>query len=63
MSDNATPSAWYRSRFCSDGACIEARRHNGMIYVRQSQDEQRELRLTPAVWNDFLAGVKRGDFD
>jgi uncharacterized protein DUF397 len=60
--NNRAVSNWRRSSFCADGTCLEATPHDGKILVRDSKNTQAVLRFTPAEWNDFLAGVKRGDF-
>jgi hypothetical protein len=33
------------------------------VFIRNNQNEHEVLRFTPSVWEDFLEGVKRGDFD
>jgi hypothetical protein len=47
------------------GACVELRRHDGMIEVRDSK--QREsgpiLRFTATEWAAWLDGAKKGEFD
>jgi hypothetical protein len=53
---------WVRSRKCADGNCLEVRHSAGEVSVRNSRTSDRVLRFTPAEWDDFLAGVKRGDF-
>lgn len=47
------------------GSCVEARRHDGMIEVRDTKDGGRGpvLRFTSAEWDAFLDGAKRSEFD
>lgn len=33
------------------------------VLVRNSENATQVLRLTPAEWTVFIAGVKRGEFD
>jgi Domain of unknown function (DUF397) len=46
------------------GSCVEARRHNGDIEVRNSKHpEAGTVRFTTEEWDSFLYGAKRGEFD
>jgi len=46
------------------GSCVEARRHDGLIEVRNSKDPSAgTVRFTAAEWDSFLFGAKRGEFD
>ena len=47
------------------GSCVEARRHNGMIEVRDTKDGGLGpvLRFTTAEWDAFLDGAKNAEFD
>jgi hypothetical protein len=46
------------------GSCVEARRHNGLIEVRNSKNpEAGVVRFTVEEWDSFLYGAKRGEFD
>jgi len=46
------------------GSCVEARRHDGLIEVRNSKDpEAGTVRFTAEEWDSFLFGAKRGEFD
>lgn len=47
------------------GSCVEARRHNGMIEVRDTKDHGNGpvLRFTAAEWAAFLDGAKKSEFD
>jgi Domain of unknown function (DUF397) len=47
------------------GSCVEVRRHNGRIEVRDTKDGRRGpvLRFTPGEFVAFLHGARRGEFD
>ena len=46
------------------GSCVEARRHSGMIEVRNSKNPAAgTVHFTPEEWDSFLFGAKRGEFD
>lgn len=47
------------------GACVEMRRHDGMIEVRDSKDRQDGpvLRFTRAEFDAWLDGARTGEFD
>ena len=46
------------------GSCVEARRHTGLIEVRNSKDpEAGTVRFTAEEWDSFLDGAKKGEFD
>lgn len=50
---------------CSKGGCVEvAPLPNGGAVVRDSKDRTREpLTFNSDEWADFVAGVRRGEFD
>jgi hypothetical protein len=46
------------------GSCVEARRHDGLIEVRNSKARDAgTVRFTVEEWDSFLYGAKRGEFD
>jgi hypothetical protein len=46
------------------GSCVEARRYNGLIEVRNSKSpDAGTVRFTLEEWDSFLYGAKRGEFD
>jgi Domain of unknown function (DUF397) len=65
MTDTDTP--WRKSSYSggNGGSCLEARRLNGMIEVRDTKDQGTgpTLRYTKQEWSAFLAGAKDGEFD
>ncbi len=63
MSDN---SGWIMSSRSAGngGSCVEARRHNGLVEVRNSKNpEAGTVRFTVEEWDSFLYGAKRCEFD
>ena len=48
----------------NDGECVELRRHDGMIEVRDSKDREGPvLRFTHAEFVAWLDGATKGEFD
>ena len=46
------------------GQCVEVRRHDGEIQVRDSKDLGGPvLTFTSAEWKAFVGGAKNGEFD
>jgi len=46
------------------GSCVEARRYEGLIEVRNSKRPAAgTVRFTAEEWDSFLFGAKRGEFD
>jgi hypothetical protein len=46
------------------GSCVEARRHDGQIEVRNSKNPSAgSVLFTAEEWDSFLFGAKRGEFD
>jgi hypothetical protein len=46
------------------GSCVQARRHEGAIEVRNSKAPQAgTVRFTLEEWDSFLDGVKKDEFD
>lgn len=56
---------WIKASMSGDqGACVEQRRHQGMIEVRDSKDSSGPvLRFTSAEFRAWLDGARRGEFD
>ena len=46
------------------GSCVEVRRHEQAIQVRDSKDRSGPvLQFTPAEWEAFIGGAKDGEFE
>lgn len=62
MSDT---TAWIKARMSDTGtSCVEQRRHDGMIEVRDTKDRSGPvLGFTKAEFAAWLDGAKRGEFD
>ena len=57
---------WMKSTYSggNGGACVEARRHDGLIEVRNSKARGAgTVRFTAEEWDAFLHGAKQGEFD
>ena len=56
---------WRKStRSGGDGACVEVRRHDDAIQVRDSKDQGGPvLTFTVAEWDAFIGGAKVGEFN
>lgn len=62
MGDNAL--TWRRTTHCSNSACLDVARDGDHVVLRSSTDpDGPRLRLTPAEFGAFLAGVRAGQFD
>ncbi len=52
------------SRSGSDGNCVEVRRLDEVVEVRDTKDRQGpSLRFTTGQWDEFIAAIHSGDFD
>ncbi len=60
-------TAWIKARKsgANGGSCVEARRHDDMIEVRDTKDQGLGpvLRFTRAEFDAFLDGAKNAEFD
>lgn len=57
-------SPWHVSSACESGACVMvARRGDAVVFGNTSRPDGPVAKYTWAEWDEFLAGVKRGDFD
>lgn len=65
MSIDAPDTPWIAAHTSDPaGQCVEMRRHNGMVEVRDSLDPHGPvLRFTPAEWDAWLDGARKGEFD
>ncbi|WP_436737926.1 DUF397 domain-containing protein [Streptomyces sp. BBFR102] len=56
---------WQRSSFCGGGGnnCVETLPRDGVIFMRESQDPEATIRVTPEQFAVFVRGVKAGEYD
>ena len=55
---------WRRSRACEGGACIMVARDDDKIVFGNTTDPEGPVySYTAAEWQQFIIGVKQGDFD
>ncbi|WEV27046.1 DUF397 domain-containing protein [Streptomyces sp. 71268] len=56
---------WQRSSFCGGGGnnCIETLPQNGLILMRESQDPEAIISVTPKQLAAFIQGAKAGEYD
>jgi hypothetical protein len=55
---------WHKASQCDSGQCIEIGALGGLVLVRSSADpECPRIALSHDEWQEFVAGVKDGDFD
>jgi hypothetical protein len=62
----SSETAWIMSSRSTGngGSCVEARRHEGLIEVRNSTARDAgTVIFTVEEWDSFLFGAKRGEFD
>ncbi len=62
---NTTPWIKAAKSAGNGGTCVEVRRHDAMIEVRDTKDAGNgpTLRFTYAEWEAFLDGAKNAEFD
>lgn len=60
-----TDTPWIKaSRSNDQGSCVEQRRHDGMVEVRDTKHRTGPtLRFTDAEFAAWLDGARRGEFD
>jgi predicted secreted Zn-dependent protease len=55
---------WRISRTCDSGACVGVARRGASVLIANTNDLKGTIaEFTADEWHQFLAGVKRGDFD
>jgi predicted secreted Zn-dependent protease len=55
---------WRRSTRCANGSCVEVAVAGGHVAMRDSKIRNGPLlQFDRESWEDFLAGVRRGEFD
>ena len=55
---------WRKSSRCNSVGCIEVRRNESQILIRDSKEpDLAPLRYNTEEWAAFVAGVKAGEFD
>lgn len=59
----AAKLAWHRGRKCDGGACVEVAAQGQKVLVRNSGDPATMFQVSRDEWQEFVAGVKDGDFD
>ena len=62
----SSDSSWIMSSRSTGngGSCVQARRHAGLIEVRNSKNpDAGTVRFTTEEWDSFLDGAKKGEFD
>jgi hypothetical protein len=59
------PTRWTKATASAqDGSCVEQRRHDGLVEVRDTKDPAGPvLRLHRAEYAAWLDGARRGEFD
>lgn len=60
----ASSTEWKKSSFSAGvAACVEVRRADGLVAMRNSRAPEKEQTHTRAEIAAFIAGVKAGEFD
>jgi predicted secreted Zn-dependent protease len=55
---------WRTARNCNGGACVQvAATNHGILLGSSRQPTGPVLSYTPDEWHEFVAGIKKGDFD
>jgi hypothetical protein len=62
--ESACESTWRTAKRCDTGACVEIGTLGEAVHIRNSADQDgMRLTLSHNEWQEFVAGVKDGDFD
>ena len=60
----AIGTGWRKSTSSMSGECVEVRRFDDAVLVRDSKNpDGAKLQFTHGEWRAFLAGAQRGEFD
>ena len=64
-SDPVVPSTldWRRSTYCGNEACVEVAISGSTAFVRNSKATSAYLIFDGEEWKNFLAGVRKHEFD
>lgn len=55
---------WRKSRYSSNGSCVEVRRVEAAVEVRDTKDRTGPVLSIPAEeWRGFVEAVRDGEFD
>jgi hypothetical protein len=64
VSHNSRSAApWRKSSQCETNTCLEIRRSNGMLWLRNSTQPWITVSCTAVEWEIFRDALIRGDFD
>ncbi len=63
MTDRSTGELEWRWHECDGGACVQVAATGDLVMMRSNVDPGVIFRMTRDEWQDFVAGVKQGDFD
>jgi hypothetical protein len=66
MSNHASVGGlgWCVSRTCESGACVKVARRGDSVLIGTTRNPEAAItEFTTDEWRQFLADVKRGDFD
>jgi predicted secreted Zn-dependent protease len=59
-----TSLTWRTALNCEGGACVEVAADRDTVLMRNSRQPSGPLlEYTPEEWHEFVAGIKKGDFD
>ncbi|MEV6634565.1 DUF397 domain-containing protein [Actinoplanes sp. NPDC051470] len=53
---------WERSSFCSNGACAEVASDGEFVYLRNSREPGKVIKLDLDEWATFRAAIHAGQF-
>jgi Domain of unknown function (DUF397) len=62
-SRQVTDSAWRKASRCQSGECLEVRRGDGWVGVRDSTDASVEVSCSAEAWLAFTGAIKTGEYD
>jgi hypothetical protein len=53
---------WQRSSFCANGQCAEVATDGVFVYLRNSREPEKVIRLDLDEWAALKQGIHNGDF-
>jgi hypothetical protein len=54
--------AWVRSSFCANGNCAEVASDGEFVYLRNSREPDKVIKLDLGEWTALKQGIHNGDF-
>jgi hypothetical protein len=64
VKDRSARNGWHHAGRCESNQCVEVKIEDRTVSMRESRvPDGHQIVFTTDAWRDFLAAVKRGEFD